>query len=68
MRVEVHNEGQPIPRDAHSTIFRAFQSGGGGLGLGLYIACNIVSQHGGSITVDSAEGRGTTFTVTLPRA
>ena len=34
--------------------------------MGLYIVKSIVELHGGSITVDSAEGRGTTFTVILP--
>jgi signal transduction histidine kinase len=38
----------------------------GGLGLGLYIARSIVVAHGGTITVDSELGTGTTFTVTLP--
>jgi|GEM_PF-3233292 len=37
-----------------------------GLGLGLYITQEIVRQHGGSVTVDSEEHRGTTFTVRLP--
>lgn len=50
-------------RQADSTTTRQF----GGLGLGLAIARNIVEMHGGSIRVESpGEGKGTTFTVTLP--
>ncbi|TMV51433.1 HAMP domain-containing protein [Paenibacillus mesophilus] len=41
---------------------------GGGMGLGLAIAKEFVTAHGGSIEAASAPGRGTTFTVTLPRA
>jgi signal transduction histidine kinase len=38
----------------------------GGVGLGLYIVNQIVLAHGGSVVVRSAEGSGTTFTVTFP--
>jgi two-component system CheB/CheR fusion protein len=41
---------------------------GTGLGLGLYIVKEIVTQHGGQISVTSSEGQGATFTVRLPLA
>ncbi|MDD3840898.1 MAG: ATP-binding protein, partial [Clostridia bacterium] len=40
--------------------------GKGGNGLGLYIVDNIISKHGGTITVESNQREGTTFKVRLP--
>jgi two-component system NtrC family sensor kinase len=37
-----------------------------GSGLGLYVSYGIIQNHGGSITVDSLPGQGTTFTIRLP--
>jgi signal transduction histidine kinase len=72
----VQNEGPAIKDSAKVAIFnpmvRNLQDGkpeygaGAGLGLGLYIAAAIVNAHNGTIDVDSATDRGTTFTVCLP--
>lgn len=45
---------------------KASQAEPNGSGLGLYIARNIIKNHGGDITVESREGRGTTVSFTLP--
>ena len=77
MTVAIHNRGPAIPEERLDGIFSAMKgprSGGGGgtdplgsLGLGLYIADQIVKAHAGSIDVVSSEENGTTFTVRLPR-
>jgi PAS domain S-box-containing protein len=67
----VADEGRGIPPEEQERIFERFERGAGpgtpGLGLGLYIARQIVERHGGRILVRSAVGRGSTFTVELPR-
>jgi two-component system CheB/CheR fusion protein len=72
IELHVHDEGPGIPQAELSGIFDRFtQVGGiqgGGLGLGLFIARQIVTGHGGTVDVESAEGQGTTFTVRLPVA
>ncbi|HEX8255744.1 MAG TPA: HAMP domain-containing sensor histidine kinase [Thermoanaerobaculia bacterium] len=72
--VTVTNQGAAISESALPTIFDPFvradasrKQTPGGIGLGLYIARQIVLAHNGTITVKSSETTGTTFTVSLPR-
>jgi PAS domain S-box-containing protein len=72
--VSVRDHGLGIPREQRDKIFDRFyrvtdprQRAIPGLGMGLYIVAEIVKRHGGTITVDSIVGKGSTFTVTLPR-
>lgn len=74
----VHNLGDPISEDAIGSIFdplvRSISEGtvppgpSTSLGLGLFIVKEVVNAHGGSITVTSNVGDGTTFTVVLPKS
>ena len=72
LSVEDHGVGIPVADRAR--IFERFYKvdrvrvRGGGTGLGLAIARHVVGQHGGTIQVESEEGRGSTFTVSLPVA
>jgi signal transduction histidine kinase len=70
--IEVHNFGRAIPQAAQAHIFDAFNQKVTGedrssIGLGLFIAKEIVRAHGGSISVRSPDRDGTTFSVILPR-
>jgi PAS domain S-box-containing protein len=71
--LRIEDEGIGIAPDELTRIFDWFsraenarQSGIPGTGIGLAGAREIVTQHGGSISVESTEGRGSTFTVSLP--
>ena len=71
--IVVRDHGIGIARDEQRKIFERFHRVGTGLvhdvkgsGLGLSIVHHIVAAHGGCITVDSAPGEGSTFTMQLP--
>ena len=70
----VSDNGQGISPEARMHLFELYYRAGdessrsvGGTGLGLYIVKVLVEAHGGSVSVNSARGQGTTFTVSLPR-
>jgi two-component system sensor histidine kinase BaeS len=67
--IRVRDNGPGIPAEALPHLFERFQKGprSKGSGLGLSIARKLVLAHGGTIGVESAEGVGTTVTVSLPR-
>jgi signal transduction histidine kinase len=66
--IVVRDNGCGIEPEARERLFEVFFStkGNRGTGLGLAVTHKIVSEHGGSIAVDSTPGTGTTFTVHLP--
>jgi NtrC-family two-component system sensor histidine kinase KinB len=70
--ISVTDTGSGIPRDYLPKIFEPFvqvpHAPAGGAGLGLPISRRIVEAHGGQLTVQSSEGRGSTFTFTIPVA
>lgn len=71
VELKIRDTGAGIPAQIIPKIFDPFFTTkpiGDGTGLGLAIAYSIVTQHRGKITVESAVGVGTTFSVTLPRA
>jgi len=70
VRVAVSDTGPGIAADRQERIFERFvQDGpdGGAAGLGLAIVRDIVQAHGGRILLESTVGRGSRFTLELPR-
>jgi signal transduction histidine kinase len=77
VRVSIHNEGRPIPEHLWRQIFEPLAHGGTeprhtrtnnrNLGLGLYIAYEIATAHGGTLELTSSTQEGTTFEAVLPR-
>jgi len=75
VELSVRDTGVGIAADAQRAIFDAFRQGAaaatrsaGGVGLGLHIVRRLLTLLGGTIVLDSEEGRGSTFRVWLPRA
>ena len=69
IRIEVTDNGNGIPKKIIDKIFQPFYTTkptGEGTGLGLSLSYDIVTAHGGELTVVSKEGQGTTFTLALP--
>jgi signal transduction histidine kinase len=71
VRLDVKDAGEGISRADQARIFQAFErvttaDRVGGLGLGLYIGRQIAVAHGGTLSVDSRPGHGSTFTLELP--
>lgn len=73
--IAISDRGIGIPASELGTVFSRFgratnarRKGISGSGVGLYVSRKIVETHGGSIAVQSKEGEGSTFTVTLPLA
>jgi len=73
VEIAVENRGAGIPTDEVPHLFKRFartakarRSGAPGLGVGLYIARELVEAHGGRIWVESTPGQTTTFHVALP--
>jgi len=72
VRFEVADRGIGISPEDIGRIFGRFERATslrhyGGMGLGLYISRHIVEGHGGTISVSSEQGKGSTFVVELPR-
>src|SRR3954452_2160469 len=74
--ISVHNKGAPIPAETIPKLFDCLFQGASGrraaddnstsLGLGLYIAKEIIAAHGGTIEVQSSDDEGTTFVARFP--
>lgn len=60
--------GKGVPQEVRTRIFEPFfTTKEGGTGLGLFVAHQIITQHGGEIVLKEGDRGGSTFTITLPR-
>jgi signal transduction histidine kinase len=67
VQVRIADTGMGIPKTNIEKLFNAFfTTKSTGSGLGLTVSLQIIRNHGGVISVESEEGRGSIFTVSLP--
>jgi len=67
VRIDVSDTGVGLPAEYRDKVFQAyFSTKKGGMGLGLAMTRRIIGEHGGRIAVDSAPGKGSNFSITLP--
>lgn len=67
VHIEITDNGCGIPEEDLPHVFERFYKGrGGGLGLGLAIVQELVTAHGGTVSVRSLPGSGTSFSVVIP--
>jgi signal transduction histidine kinase/DNA-binding NarL/FixJ family response regulator len=71
MHISIEDNGQGISDRDQAHLFQRFSPGtsrkrNSGTGLGLYLAQQIMQNHGGSITLESIEGEGSAFSLWLP--
>nr|MBC8383655.1 HAMP domain-containing histidine kinase [Candidatus Cloacimonadota bacterium] len=68
-RIHVADSGVGMSPETQAKLFQVFFStkGSKGTGLGLAVSYKIIKEHGGNISVDSEKGKGTKFTITLPK-
>jgi signal transduction histidine kinase len=75
IKIAIQDSGIGIPKSQRDRLFTKFFRADNaigvqtdGTGLGLYMVKKIIDRHGGKIVVDSTEGKGTTFIITIPES
>jgi len=69
IHVRFEDNGPGIPESQQKRVFEPFfttKDTGKGTGLGLWVSYNIMKKMGGRLSLQSAEGKGSTFTVQIP--
>ncbi len=66
--INISDDGIGMDDNTKENLFKLFFSskGGKGTGFGLFIASNIINQHGGTINVNSVKGKGSVFIIKIP--